>query len=144
MNHVLPAWDLLAGAYAFCVVSAERARRDTGRGREIRLPLSDVAIASLGHLGQIGEVQLSGQDRPRMGNELFGAFGRDFVTRDGQRLMVLAITPRQWTGLVAVLNLDETVVALEAELGVTFARDEGMRFQYRSRCCRCLRRRSRG
>ena len=49
VNHVLPAWDLLAGAYAaFSMVSAERARRADGKGREIRIPLSDLAIASLG------------------------------------------------------------------------------------------------
>ncbi len=134
VNHVLPAWDLLAGAYAsFCLVSAERARRMTGRGREIRVPLSDVAIASLGHLGGIGEVQLSGQDRPRIGNDLFGAFGRDFTTSGGERLMVVAITPRQWTGLVAILGLEQEVAALEAELGASFERDESLRFQHRGR-----------
>lgn len=134
VNHVLPAWDLLAGAYgAFCLVSAERARRQTGQGREVRLPLSDVALASLGHLGQIAEAQLSDSDRPRMGNALFGAFGRDFTTVDGKRLMVVAITPRQWTGLVAALGIGPDVIALEAEKGVTFAHDEGMRFQHRDR-----------
>ena len=134
VNHVLPAWDLLTGAYAaFCLVSAERSRRETGRGQEIRLPLSDVAIATLGLLGQIAEVQLSCQDRPRMGNELFGAFGRDFETSDGERLMIVAITPRQWTGLLSVLGLEQDVAALEAELGVSFARDEGIRFEHRER-----------
>src|SRR5580658_4940729 len=77
VNHVLPAWDLLAGAYAaFALVAAERARRTTGEGREVRVPLSDLAIASLGHLGQIAEVVTAGRDRPRMGNDLYGAFGR--------------------------------------------------------------------
>lgn len=134
VNHVLPAWDLVAGAYgAFCLISAERARRETGRGQEIRLPLSDVALASLGHLGQIAEVQLLGVDRPRMGNELFGAFGRDFATADGKRLMVVAITPRQWSGLVASLEIGPEVAALEAELGVSFAADEGVRFRHRAR-----------
>ena len=134
VNHVLPAWDLMAGAYAaFALVAAERARRATGQGREVRIPLSDLAIASLGHLGQIGEVVTGGADRPRMGNDLFGAFGRDFVTADGRRLMVVAITPRQWTGLVSVLGLGEAVAALEAELGVSFARDEGVRFLFRDR-----------
>ena len=48
VNHVLPAWDLLAGAYgAFCLLAAERARQKNGQGREIRLPLSDVAAAAL-------------------------------------------------------------------------------------------------
>ncbi len=133
VNHVLPAWDLLAGAYAaFALVSAERARRATGQGREVRIPLSDLAIASLGHLGQIGEVATSGHDRRRSGNDLYGAFGRDFVTADGRRLMVVAITPRQWTGLVEALGLAEPIAALEAELGVSFARDEGVRFAHRA------------
>jgi 2-methylfumaryl-CoA isomerase len=134
VNHVLPAWDLLAGAYAaFALLAAERDRRLTGRGREVRIPLADLAIASLGHLGQIGEVTLGGADRPRMGNDLFGAFGRDFVTRDGERLMVVAITSRQWTGLVTLLGLQEAVAGVEADLGVSFARDEGVRFQHRQR-----------
>jgi 2-methylfumaryl-CoA isomerase len=134
VNHVLPAWDLLAGAYAaFALIAAERGRRATGEGREVRIPLSDLAIASLGHLGQIGEVVTSGHDRPRMGNDLYGAFGRDFVTRDGRRLMVVAITPRQWTGLVTALGMGDQVSALETELGVSFARDEGVRFEHRHR-----------
>ncbi len=132
VNHVLPAWDLLAGAYAaFALMAAERARRATGEGREVRIPLSDLAIASLGHLGQIGEVVATGRDRPRMGNDLFGAFGRDFVTSDGRRLMLVAITPRQWTGLVTALGLGERVAALEKELGVSFSRNEGARFEHR-------------
>ncbi len=133
VNHVLPAWDLLAGAYAaFALLSAERSRRATGEGCEVRLPLSDLAIASLGHLGQIAEVQTSGHDRPRMGNDLFGAFGRDFLTADGRRLMVVAITPRQWTGLVSTLDLDAAVTSLELKLGVNFSRDEGARFTHRA------------
>jgi 2-methylfumaryl-CoA isomerase len=131
---VLPAWDLLAGAYAaFALMAAERSRRESGDGREVRIPLSDLAIASLGHLGQIGEVVTTGRDRPRTGNDLYGAFGRDFVTADGRRLMVVAITPRQWTGLVTVLGLGERVAALETEFAVSFARDEGARFEHRDR-----------
>jgi 2-methylfumaryl-CoA isomerase len=134
VNHTLPAWDLLAGAYAaFTLVAAERARRQDGRGQEIRIPLSDLAIASLGHLGQIGEVQVLGQDRERMGNELYGAFGRDFETLDGKRLMVIAITARQWSGLVAALGLQARISELESELGVRFDRDEGLRFTHRRR-----------
>ena len=134
VNHVLPAWDLLAGAYAaFSMVSAERARRLDGKGREIRIPLSDLAIASLGHLGQIGEVQTTGLDRPRVGNALYGAFGRDFVTLSGDRLMIIAISPRQWTGLLSALGLEAHVADLEAELGVRFAKDEGARFEHRDR-----------
>ncbi len=131
VNHVLPAWDLLTGAYAaFALLAAERHRRATGQGQELRVPLSDMAITALGHLGQIAEVQAGG-DRPRMGNTLFGAFGRDFRTADGARLMVVAITPRQWTGLLASLALGPLVAGIEATLGLSFAKDEGLRFQHR-------------
>lgn len=131
VNHVLPAWDLIAGSYgAFTLLAAERDRRESGQGREVRLALSDIAIASLGHLGQIAEV-LAGGDRPRVGNDLFGAFGRDFATRDGDRLMVVAITSRQWAGLLESLDIGEAVAALETRTGATF-RDEGQRFLHRA------------
>lgn len=134
VNAVLPAWDLLAGAYgAFALVSAERARRATGKGTEIRLPLGGLAAATLGHLGQIGEVLISGSDRSRVGNDLFGAFGRDFATKDGQRLMIVAITPRQWSSLVEALGVGAQIASLESELGVSFERDEGLRYQHRER-----------
>jgi len=133
VNHVLPAWDLIAGAYgAFCLVSAELKRRGGGGGCEIRLPLSDVGIASVGHLGWLAEAQLIGE-RERLGNELYGAFGRDFISADGKRLMVVAVTPKQWRGLVSMLEVGPDVAALEAELGVNFERDEGLRFIHRGR-----------
>ena len=131
VNHVLPAWDLLTGAYAaFATLAAERDRLRTGRGHEVTLALSDVALAALGNTGQIGEVLTTG-DRPRYGNALFGAFGRDFMTADDERVMVVAITPRQWIGLVAALSLEEPIAQLESQLGVSFARDEGQRFIHR-------------
>jgi len=134
VNHVLPAWDLLTGAYAaFSLLAAERARQADGKGREVRLPLSDLAMASLGHLGQIAEVAIGGHDRPRIGNNLYGAFGRDFAARDGERLMVVAITARQWRNLIEVLGLGEALAAVEAELGVSFVADEGARFTWRGR-----------
>lgn len=133
VNHVLPAWDLLAGAYgAFALVSALLRRRETGQGAELRVSLSDIAATSLGHLGQVAEV-ISGGDRPRMGNDLFGAFGRDFVCADGARIIVVAITGRQWSGLVKALGLLEKIAAIEADLGISFAKDEGIRFLHRAR-----------
>jgi 2-methylfumaryl-CoA isomerase len=134
VNHVLPAWDLLTGAYAaFALIAAERDRRLTGKGREIRVPLSDVALASVGNLGQIGEIRTTGHDRDRTGNEIFGAFGRDFLTQDGARLMVTAITARQWKGLVQALALQPRIADLERELRVSFAVDEGVRFKHGAR-----------
>ncbi|MCK9543569.1 MAG: CoA transferase [Novosphingobium sp.] len=131
VNHVLPAWDLLTGAYAaFATLAALHNRRATGKGQEVRVPLADVGIATIANLGQLAETLQSG-DRPRFGNAVYGAFGRDFITADGKRLMVMAITPRQWTGLVKVLGLGEQVTGIEASRGVSFARDEGLRFEHR-------------
>lgn len=132
VNHVLPAWDLLAGSTAaMAVLAALRDRSVSGRGHEIRVPLGDIAAATLGTLGQVAEVTVSGQDRPKIGNDLFGAFGRDFTTADGRRLMVVALTARQWSGLVRALGIGEAVAALEARLGVSFAEDESLRYQHR-------------
>lgn len=132
VNHVLPAWDLITGSYAaFALLAAERHRRETGEGQEIRIPLSDVAMASLGHLGQIAETAVSGRDRPRHGNTVFGAFGRDFITRDGHRVMIVAITPRQWSGLISALGIAGDVAAVERSRSVSFAVDEGLRFEHR-------------
>jgi 2-methylfumaryl-CoA isomerase len=134
VNHVLAAWDLLTGAYcAFGLVSALLARMRDGRGREIRCPLSDVGAATMANLGFTAETLLGGHQRSRMGNDIFGAFGRDFTTRDGQTLMLLAITPKQWSKALEVLGLAAAVAALEAELGVSFAADEGLRFTHRGR-----------
>ena len=134
VNHVLPAWDLLTGAYAaFSMVSALLARRAGRGGREIRIPLSDMAAATLANMGMLAEARMGGSDRPRQGNDLFGAFGRDFVTRDGKGVMLVAITPRQWTGVLKVLGIAEAVSALEGKLGVSFATDEGVRYAHRDR-----------
>ncbi len=131
-NHVLPAWDLLTGAYsAFAMMAALHHRAATGLGQEVRIPLSDVAIGTLGNLGIIGEMHQTGVNRERTGNAVYGAFGRDFVTRDGKRLILMAITARQWTGLIKVLNISEQVTTIEADRGVSFAKDEGVRFEHR-------------
>jgi 2-methylfumaryl-CoA isomerase len=132
VNHVLPAWDLLAGIYsAFAMLAAERRRLRTGWGEEVRVPLADVAMATLGHLGQIAEVSLSARDRQRTGNDLFGAFGRDFATKDGRRVMIVALTVRQWRDLVGSLQLNNAIGELERRFGVDFSADEGIRFLYR-------------
>lgn len=132
VNHVLPAWDLLTGAYAaFAMMTAVHHRALTGQGQEIRIPLSDVAIGTVANLGSLAEVLTTGDNRARLGNAVYGAFGRDFVTRDGVRLMIMAITPRQWAGLVDVLALSDDINVIEQSRGVSFAKDEGVRFEHR-------------
>ena len=132
VNHILPAWDLLTGSYAaFAMMAALHHRSATGLGQEVRIPLSDVAIGTVANLGSLAEVFTTGANRDRLGNSVYGAFGKDFVTKDGIRLMVMAITPRQWTGLVKVLGIASEVAAIESERGVSFAKDEGVRFDHR-------------
>ena len=90
VNHVFPAWDAIAGnMIATAILAALRHRDRRGEGQLVTLALKDVGLAMLGHLGMIAEVQVNGLDRPRYGNHLYGAFGRDFVTRDGRRLMIV-------------------------------------------------------
>jgi 2-methylfumaryl-CoA isomerase len=132
VNHVLPAWDIATGLLAAtAMLAAGRDRARSGRGREIAIPLSNVAFATLGNLGLIAEVAASGADRPRYGNALFGAFGFDFVCADGRRLMIVALTRRQWIGLLDVLGIGGEIAALERQHGVDFTADEGARFIHR-------------
>lgn len=132
VNHVLPAWDLLTGAYAaFAMLAAVQKRAQTGVGLEVRIPLSDVAIGTVANLGGIAEVLYTGANRPRLGNAVYGLFGRDFVTADGVRTMIVVVTPRQWANLVTALHLESAIAAIEAERGVNFAKDDGLRFNHR-------------
>ena len=134
VNHTFPAWDFITGAYAaLSLVSAERGRRLGQGGCEIRIPLSDIAATALGNFGHLAEVLMSGADRPRQGNDVYGAFGRDFEIKGGRRIMVVAITARQWRALLQTLDLEAFVAALEIELGVSFAGHEGVRYQHRER-----------
>jgi 2-methylfumaryl-CoA isomerase len=131
VNHVLPAWDLLAGLHAaIAVLTADRLRRETGRGQGVRLALSDVAVASMGHLGFIGDAVINGSNRLRDGNYLYGSFGCDFPTSDGRRVMVVALTSRHWRNLVALTGTGKPLSALEAVMGIDL-NDEEVRYENR-------------
>ncbi|HEY3800190.1 MAG TPA: CoA transferase [Caulobacteraceae bacterium] len=134
VGHAFPAWDFITGAYAaLALVSAERSRCAGAGGCEVRIPLSDIAATALANFGHLAEALMNGADRPRLGNDVYAAFGRDFAIKDGRRLMVVAITPRQWRALVQTLQLEAAVAALEAEVGVSFAAHEAVRYQHRDR-----------
>ena len=123
VNHVLPAWDVACGLYAAVgLLAAERHRRRTGQGRAITLALEDVALAVAGHLGFLAEAQL-GTTRPRIGNDLYGGFARDFATADGERIMLVALTGRHFADLARVTGLDKTFAELERVLGADFTSD---------------------
>ncbi len=132
VNHSLPAWDFITGAYgAFALLAAVQRRAATGLGGEVRLPLTDIAMGTVANLGRVAEVVHTGQDRPRLGNAVYGTVGRDFVTADGVRLMIVAINERQWQGLVRALDQSGAIAALEAAQGVSLSGDDGVRFQHR-------------
>jgi len=134
VNQVLPAWDFITGAYcAFALMSALHHRAATGRGAEVRVPLGDVAIGTAANSGMYAEMLYRGADRPRLGNAIWGAFGRDFCSKDGVRFMVAALTAKQWSGLVEAFGVATPVSVLEAELGVRFADGDRPRFENRAK-----------
>lgn len=128
VNHVLPAWDVAAGLYlATGLLAAERHRRRTGRGQEVTVALADVMLATVGNLGYLADVRVNGAVRPPMGNDLYGAYGRDFATADGRRAMVVAISNRQWKALGKATGLTERLAMIGPLMDVDM-NDEGGRF----------------
>jgi len=70
------------------------------------------------------------QERPSIGNHLYGAFGRDFGTSDGRRVMVAAISAGQWTALQKACGVIEAIAELQKTTGLDFT-DEGQRYEAR-------------
>ncbi|SMX43051.1 CoA transferase [Maliponia aquimaris] len=132
VSHVLPAWDCIAGNMVVSgLLAAERHRLRKGLGQFVDLTLKDAAAAMLGHLGIIGEVAINGTERSKSGNALYGAYGQDFVCADGRRVMVIALTARQWQNLMKVTNTTTDMGYLAARLGVDLGQ-EGTRWTYRA------------
>ena len=132
VNHVLPAWDIAAGLYlATGLLAAERARRLDGKGRQVSLALSDVMLASVGNLGYIADVQVNGAVRPPLGNDLYGALGRDFATADGRHVMIVAISNRQWRAIGRATGLTEKLAMIGPLMDVDLD-TEGGRFTARA------------
>ena len=130
--NALPAWDLIAGNMCVtALLAAERQRLRHGGGQEVEIALKDVAAATLGHLGMIGDAAVNDGERGKSGNALYGAYGQDFVCADGRRVMVIGLTHRQWRGLVTTTGLTEDIAALERRLGVPLS-DEGNRWRHRA------------
>jgi 2-methylfumaryl-CoA isomerase len=129
--NALPAWDLIAGNMCVsALLAAERHRLRGHGGQEVELALKDVAAATLGHLGMIGDVSLNKEDRAKAGNALYGAYGQDFVCADGRRVMVIGLTDRQWRGICKATGTTEAMASLETRLGVSLS-EEGNRWRFR-------------
>ncbi|MEK9823461.1 MAG: CoA transferase [Gammaproteobacteria bacterium] len=132
-NYLLPAWDNITGQMsALALLAADRHRRISGDGQLVKLALKDVAVATAGNLGNIAEVMINDEDRQRAGNYLYGAFGRDFVSKDGVRVMIVGLTPRQWKGIVRAMGIESDIAALQAEHGLDLSA-EGNRFLMREK-----------
>lgn len=130
-NHLLPAWDAITGMIATTsLLAAERRRARTGKGQLVKLALSDVAFWMVGNLGKIAEVQINGHERLKDGNYLYGAFGRDFATKDGHRVMIVALTLRQWRALVEATGLGEGFATIAKLMDVDLDEESG-RFEAR-------------
>jgi 2-methylfumaryl-CoA isomerase len=126
LNSVLPAWDCIMGGMAVSgLLVAERHRDATGEGQLVRVALSDVAFAMVGNLGRIAQAQLGGFDQSRDGNYLYGAFGHDFPTADGRRVMVVALTARQWDALLAATDTAAAMASLEPVADVDLSTEAG-------------------
>jgi 2-methylfumaryl-CoA isomerase len=130
-NHVLPAWDMSTGLHAaVAVLAAERRRTRLGKGDLVTISLADVAFAMVSNLGYMAQAQVLHEDRPPIGNDMYGAFGRDFATADGRRVMVVAISRRQWKSLVDATEIGPHLPGIEQAFEVDLA-EEGDRFKAR-------------
>ncbi|MBV8191766.1 MAG: CoA transferase [Alphaproteobacteria bacterium] len=135
VNAVAPPWDLAtAYAGAMALLAAERHRRLTGQGQRIVLPLQDMALAATSALGYIGEAVVNGVARPRLGNEIFGTFGRDFRTSDGRYVMICIFSDRHVDALAAAGGFAHDFARIEKEQGVDLKSDAG-RWTARAALC---------
>ena len=129
--NAIPAWDMIAGN--MCVSSllaAERYRLRHGVGQDVEIALKDVAAAAIGHLGMIADTTLNSDDRTKAGNALYGAYGKDFLCADGNRVMIIGLTSRQWSGIVKATDTAEQFKKLEMENNINL-QDESVRWQWR-------------
>jgi 2-methylfumaryl-CoA isomerase len=131
VNHALPAWDIATGLNAVIgILAAERHRRITGEGQFVRLSLADVAFTLVANLGFLAQAQVSRENRPPLGNDMYGAFGRDFATKDGRRVMVVAISLNQWQTLVRATGIEEHLPQMERAFNADFTQEQD---RYRAR-----------
>src|SRR5207244_1326851 len=79
---------------------------------------------------KIAEVEINRAERPKYGNYLYGAFGRDFATREGKRIMVVGLTKNQWDSLRDATGLHEAFAQVEKQMNLNLD-EEGDRFAAR-------------
>ena len=97
-----------------------------------RLPgqLADVAFTMVANLGFLAQAEVQHENRPPLGNDMYGAFGRDFATSDGRRVMVVAISLNQWRTLVKATGIEEHLPPMERAFDADFTKEAD---RYRAR-----------
>ena len=111
---------------ALAVVAAERTRRATGVGQQITLALSDVMLSTVASLGYVADVEINGTSRPPIGNDLYGAFGRNFATVDGREVMIVAISQKQFRAIGKATGLTDRLQMIGPMLDVDLSVEEGL------------------
>ena len=129
-NHCSPPGTRSPAASLRWVCWPPSASASGRNGQHVTIALSDVAIAMVGHLGKIAEAQVLRRDRQKDGNYLYGAFGRDFLTKDGRRVMIVALTDQQWEALVKASGMQRAFGLIEETMGLDLDL-EGDRFTAR-------------
>jgi 2-methylfumaryl-CoA isomerase len=138
INAPLPAWDVIAGQHiALGLLAAERLRLRTGKGQFVKLALADVALATVGHLGYIGEVMVNQSEREPLGNHIYGTFGRDFESRDGYRVMIVGVSSNQWQAILKATGQERSITTLGESMGMDLNL-EGDRYRAREAICTLL------
>ncbi|SFE41811.1 mesaconyl-CoA C1-C4 CoA transferase [Marinobacter sp. DSM 26671] len=131
LNNPMPAWDVITGQQiALGLLAAERHRLKTGEGQLVKIALADVALATLGNLGYIAEAMINGTERDAIGNHIYGTYGHDFACQDGERVMVVGVSPNQWKAIVEVTGTANEINELQTRMGLDFSK-EGDRYQGR-------------
>ena len=92
-----------------------------------------MALSAVAALGHIAEAQILNSERERIGNELYGALGRDYTTADGKRVIAVAITKRQWQALCSACEMTEAMEHLADQEGLDLSENEGDRFKAREK-----------
>ncbi len=124
VNHMLPAWDGIAGlTLSTALLAALRARDRSGEAQHLRVALADVAIGFLGNLGVLPEAELLGKNRAKHGNHVFGTFGHSLLCNDGHYVMVVAMTRRHWKALVSAAGIESAVNQLQQQKNLDLARE---------------------
>jgi 2-methylfumaryl-CoA isomerase len=73
---------------------------------------------------------VTGTQRERLGNAIYGQYGQDFTSQDGVAFMVVALTGRHLRDLANITGTTEAVATLAETLHADFA-DEGDRYRHR-------------